>query len=574
MSDPIRDSFTQFYGAIQRSYQLLDRDLHQVEDRKGQMLSLLENDIRIPEPPAGTGEYQLLCRGVMHRAALQIQGWQKLIRQQIQRSEFVNRHEKSILALAFADVNTGKSSLGNFVGGWYLRDTAYADLYQPHECHVEDYSAASQEDRQINVIDHFEEKSTEATSTIQHYTLAQGLTWVDTPGLHSLTAEHGELAQEYIQFADLVVYLTSSTSPFKKDEQEMLEKLFKMGKPVILAITKSDYTPSPCVRDGKLVFPPLAPKSPDDRMAQEVYVTEQLKEISGNDNLENSHVLSLSVMLARDAVRAGDGSLYAGSNLDKFLAQMGDILSEKAVELKTRRPKAEANAFIQMLLGGDSIVSQDILTIAQLRKELKSKCDSLRTLQESGKVEEMNIYSEVERQLPTTLSLLFRGLRDRGLLGESGTVQKEMSQEISRLVAENCCKQLQRLGSFTLSLELPAVRVTAADGKGYQVQYMEQLVAHSVERDPRGLWEHVEHFIDKDKKFYSTVTRKEYIATGDNLKNFLNDQLEQLKPEVRKHVAETVGHMLNACVTPLLDCYQQLDQQLASLAAKLEELQF
>lgn len=574
MSDPIRDSFTQFYDAIQRSYQLLDRDLHQVEDRKGQMLSLLENDIRIPEPPAGAGEYQALCREVMHSAALQLQGWQKLIRQQIQRSEFVNRHEKSILTLTFADVNTGKSSLGNFVGGWHLRDTAYADLYQPHECHIEDYSAASQEDRQVKVIDHFEEKSTEATSTIQHYTLAQGLTWVDTPGLHSLTVEHGELAQEYIQFADLVIYLTSSTSPFKKDEREMLEKLFKMGKPVILAITKSDYTPSPCVRDGELVFPPLAPKSQDDRMAQEAYVTEQLKEISGNDNLENSHVLSLSVMLARDAVRSGDGRLYAGSNLDKFLAQIGDILSEKAVELKTRRPKAEVNAFIQMLLGGDAIVPQDILTIDQLRKELKSKCDSLRTLQDRGKTEELNIYIEVEQQLPTTLNLLFRNLRDRKLLGESGVVQEEMSQEVSRLVAENCRKHLKKLGSLTLSLELPPVRVTSADGKGYQVQYMEQLVAHNVEREPKNFWEHLECFVWKDKKFFSTSTRKEHIPTGDNLKSFLSDQLEQLKPEVQKYVAETVGYMLNACVTPLLDCYQQLDQQLASLAAKLDGLRF
>ena len=37
-----------------------------------------------------------------------------------------------------------------------------------------------------------------------------------------------------------VIYLTPSSSPFKKDEREMLAELFRMGKPVILAITKSD----------------------------------------------------------------------------------------------------------------------------------------------------------------------------------------------------------------------------------------------------------------------------------------------------------------------------------------------
>ena len=186
----------------------------------------------------------------------------------------------------------------------------------------------------------------------------------------------------------------------------------------------------------------------------------------------------------------------------------------------------------------------------------------------------MNIYIKVEQQLPTTLNLLFRNLRDRKLLGESEVVQEEMSQEVSRLVAENCRKHLKKLGSLTLSLELPPVRVTSADGKGYQVRYMEQLVAHNVERDPENVWEHLERLIRKDKKFFSTSTRKEHIPTGDNLKSFLSDQLEQLKPEVQKYVAETVGYMLNACVTPLLDCYQQLDQQLASLAAKLDGLRF
>ena len=208
MSDLIYDSFTQFYTSIAASYQILNESRTRIEDRKGTMLKLLEKGLQIPEPPSEAGEYQQLCRDMMNGAKLQVHCWQELIRQQLQRSEFVNRHEKSILALVFADVNAGKSSLGNFVGGWNLQDTPYASLYQPHQCEIEDFSKASQENRQERIIDHFAENATEATSTIQHYTLAQGLTWVDTPGLHSLTKEHGDLAKEYIQFADLVVYLT------------------------------------------------------------------------------------------------------------------------------------------------------------------------------------------------------------------------------------------------------------------------------------------------------------------------------------------------------------------------------
>ena len=267
MSNLIRDSFTKFHRSINDSYWVLTENRTRIEDRKGQMLRLLETGIQIPEPPSEAGEYQDLCRDMMHSAKLQLQSWQLFMRGQIERSKFVNRHEKSILALVFADVNAGKSSLGNFVGGWNFRDTAYADLYQSHDCEVEDFSAASKEDRQVRSIDHFEENATEATSTIQHYTLQQGLTWVDTPGLHSLTKEHGELAKEYIQFADLVIYLTPSSSPFKTDEREMLGELFRMGKQVMLAITKSDLTRQKVV-DGKIVNARV-PKSDADRKAQE-----------------------------------------------------------------------------------------------------------------------------------------------------------------------------------------------------------------------------------------------------------------------------------------------------------------
>lgn len=572
MSDLIRDSFTQFYSAIGKSYQALNSDRVKIEDRKARILELLKENIKVPEPPAGAGEYQELCRDVLRSAELQLESWRELVRQQVQRSEFVNRHEKSILALVFADVNAGKSTLGNFVGGWNLRDTAYQDLYQPHDCEIEDYSKASREDRQVRTIDYFPENATEATSTIQHYTLAQGLTWVDTPGLHSLTAEHGELAQEYIQFADLVVYLTPSSSPFKSDEREMLAKLFQMGKPVILAITKSDYTAQK-VKNGKIVNKAL-PKSPENRKKQETFVTKELQEINGNKNLENSHVLSLSVKLARKAVEEEDSELYAASNLHDFLSQMGAILSEKAVELKMRRPKAEINSFLDLLTGRTGSTRPDMLTITQLQEELAAKRNNLREVLDTCKHEEMTICAEVDRQLPTALSLLFRSLRDRGFLGNSDTVAKEMSDEISRLVAENCRKRLKHLGSTVISLNLPPVTVKTADGARYERQYMEQIVTHREERAPQGFFEHVTHFFDKDKKFYRTISKSEPIPTGDNFKIFLDAQIEHVRPEVRSHVSGTIDHMAAACINPLIECYQDLERQLKVLASELEQLRF
>ena len=573
MSDPIRESFTRFYDAISASYQVLSGHRVHIEDRKAQMLSLLKDGIQIPAPPKGAGEYQDLCRETMRSAGAQLAAWQTHIQRLIDGSDFVNRHEKSILALVFADVNAGKSTLGNFVGGWDLRDTAYADLYLPHDCEVETYSKASREDRNVRKIDHFVENATEATSTIQHYTLQQGLTWVDTPGLHSLTAEHGELAQEYIQFADLVVYLTPSSSPFKSDEREMLGKLFRMGKPVILAITKSDIVDEDEM-DGKIVYKRL-PKSPHDRQAQENYVTEQVREISGHDNLENSHVLSLSVKLARDAVAAQDSQMYEASNLPRFLAQMGDILSAKAIDLKMRRPRAEVNSFIDRLIGRDGPSGQDFLTITQLRSELGRKQADLKRFSTVCKEDEPAICAAIDQMVPVSLSRLFRSLRDRGLLGDGEAVSKEMSEEVSKLVAEVCKKRLtEKLGSISLGLELPQMEAKTASGTGYEVQYLTQQVSRQVERDPTGLLEHAWSWIDHNKKFYKTVVDTEKIAAGDNFNTFLDAQVDGVRPEVRGHVSTIIDRMISACLDPLSDCYRQLDEQLERLAVQLERLRF
>lgn len=573
MSDLIYDSFTQFYTSIAASYQILNESRTRIEDRKGTMLKLLEKGLQIPEPPSEAGEYQQLCRDMMNGAKLQVHCWQELIRQQLQRSEFVNRHEKSILALVFADVNAGKSSLGNFVGGWNLQDTPYASLYQPHQCEIEDFSKASQENRQERIIDHFAENATEATSTIQHYTLAQGLTWVDTPGLHSLTKEHGDLAKEYIQFADLVVYLTSSSSPFKSDERDMLGDLFRMGKPVILAITKSDFTHKKVV-DGKIVYTQL-PKAAANRTAQESFVSTQVREIIGNDNLENSHILSLSVRLAKDAVKTQDSALFAASNLDKFFSQMGAVLSEKAVELKMRRPKAEVNAFIDRLIGQPGKTEDGFLTITQLREELAEKIKNLNTVITECEKEKSALCAEVDRQLPTNLSLQFRSLRDRDLIGDPKAVQNEMSETVSKLVAEVCKKRLKsKLGALPISVTLPPLQVKNADGSGYEYQYIEQVITRSEERAPEGIFENIVHFVDRDKKFYRTVNHKEFIKSGDNFKSFLDAQVESVRPEVREHVAGTIQHMTSACISPLLACYQKLDEQLETLTAQLERLRF
>ena len=53
MSDYIRDSITGFYGSIRESYAVLEENTARIEDRKGELLRLLQSTIHIPELPGG-----------------------------------------------------------------------------------------------------------------------------------------------------------------------------------------------------------------------------------------------------------------------------------------------------------------------------------------------------------------------------------------------------------------------------------------------------------------------------------------------------------------------------------------
>ena len=150
-----------------------------------------------------------------------------------------------------------------------------------------------------------------------------------------------------------------------------------------------------------------------------------------------------------------------------------------------------------------------------------------------------------------------------------------MSEDISRLTAETCTKVLtEKLGMVSLELELPQLDAQAADSTEYQIQYVSQTVTCRVERDAKGLVEHIQYFFDKSKKFYKNVSGSEKIATGDNFSAFLDAQVENLRPEVRRYVSETIDRMASACIAPLSDCYRQLDGQLVRLAGELEKLRF
>lgn len=573
MEDIIRASFTEFYKALAQTNQTLIKATTAVEDRRQSILGLLENSFQMPEPPAGEGLYQQICRESIATLGIQINQWAGGVRETIRRSEFVNRHEKSIMVIAFADVKAGKSTLGNFVSGFYLKDTPYADLYQPINYQIEDFSAASQENKMMRCLPlPFPENEVEATSAIQYYTLNQGLTWVDTPGLHSLTREHGDLTKEYIQFADLVLFLTSSSAPLKQDEGDGLKQLFERDKPVMAVITKSDDSKTTIqhTAQGRKRVTLTIPKSPENRAAQERYVMETIHPFSKN-LLENPSIVSISVKLARDAVRTGDQALYSGSNLHVFFSQMCSILSERAVELKMRRPHTEVNNCISDLIGSE----QDSNSIEGQKKALSDNLRALDALAQNQETSIGNITSKLEGILPTALSSALRLLRTQGKLNDASLVRAEMTRIISQECIAQCLATYQeKFQSAHITIRLPEISIGSEIGGGFRTTTQQIHTTVLIERDPKGILERVERLLDKDKKFYRSSLQTETIPTGDNYREFLNNNWEKLRPLVEEYVKSLVCDLYQSCIQPLQTCYAAMISQMEILEQELVKLKF
>ena len=86
--------------------------------------------------------------------------------------------------------------------------------------------------------------------------------------------------------------------------------------------------------------------------------------------------------------------------------------------------------------------------------------------------------------------------------------------------------------------------------------------------------ENIWHLIDKDKKFHTIENQTIQIKSGDNFKGFLSEKLKTILPDMREYTSATIDRMTDACIRPLLDCYQDLDRQLAGLETELLKLRF
>lgn len=283
-----------------------------------------------------------------------------------QRLQLQREYEERLIILVFGKVNSGKSSFSNYFVSLFPQSLPTSPYFY-FENGKKQYSSTP-----------FAVGSTETTSKIQGIELGK-LVLLDTPGLHSVNEENGELTKKYTDCADLILWLSGSNSPGQTQELEELKNEIKGGKLLFPIITKSDITEEDEeIQNGRsVIVKKLVMKSIETQILQkqDVYsrAESKLKEFSVNKNLKKP--VTLSINYAKEfhneencIVTAGISELFYG--LNSIYDEIIDS-KKKNVELQVKKHIVYTNKNIT-----DNIEKPFMelsLTLENQKNEIKSK---------------------------------------------------------------------------------------------------------------------------------------------------------------------------------------------------------
>lgn len=571
----IESTITDFYASVQRAGELLSTYQKNIDEKqeaiKACVAKISTEDVTLPD---GDTEMTKLCSHLLVQHNKAISSWKRMIEKYISGKRFVNQFEKSLLLIVFADVKAGKSTLGNFISGYAFKDTPYEKLYTAPVCYAYDYTDKSLECGTEAVIPegYFWEDEIQATASIQYFTLFNGLTWVDTPGIHSLTTEYEALAKEYVKYADLILFLTPSNNPVKQDEAIEIRKLVQCDKPLLIAITKSDRA-SKTVRNGKICTV-LAPKT--TRAEQECYVEAEIAKIGKDSMISQNRYVSISTKIAKQALAEQDEALFEASNFPAFFEQIGTVISEKAIALKMKRPKDELNAVIDELLHGSE--AQDFIGISQLMEHIDNVLNSLAV--QSKRMEQLKamILSDARAEIGSQIYTLLYGEKMAGRLAQKEHISERVGTLVSEILSSKISETFGTEITNFQTVQLEKANVMLYADFAVKTQNLEYQIQEGRERrrDPRGLIEHIQSFFGKEFREYSvkTVTKTKEIQIGDNFNEYAQQVWQELQPQMETLIDAQIADVRQRYFGVLIEKMQEISAKLCSVQQELEQLKY
>lgn len=291
---------------------------------------------------------QPLANGLADQLAATFDGWEKQVANRAKGTRFREGFGDSLLVFIYGKVKSGKSSLGNYMAWGHSEPSAElkAQALPPSYFSEERTAVVSgDQEKEAETNRQFRVGATEATSSIQGFRLP-GLTWVDSPGLHSVNGSNGDLAKEYVEHADLILYTMSSQAPGRASDMKEITELLDNGKKIMVLLTGSDTPDEDEDADGNLISTVIM-KSESDRREQVAYVRNELEQLHASSGVL-AEVLPVSTRFAElNPTPEGE----AANGMGRLMHELQSICTSQALAIKLEAPMNNLRRSIRTTAG-------------------------------------------------------------------------------------------------------------------------------------------------------------------------------------------------------------------------------
>lgn len=307
----------------------------------------------------------------------------------------------SLLVFVYGKVKSCKSSLGNYMA-WGNTDPKDiektkipASLLPKYFSHDNSGVIGGDVPKEAEQQREFRVGATEATSTIQGFKLS-GLTWVDSPGLHSVNKENGQLAKEYVDHADLILYTMKSDAPGRASDLAEIKELVRKDKKTLLLLTSSDDVVEEWDEETEQPIRTVIMKDKERCAKQRAHVRDELNKLNLPET-RDIHIVSFSARYAQ--LREGDAQALTDSGMGELFSTINGLINDEGVRLKQKVPMTNFWKFLEDCM-------EDLKPYRQLIKNFETPMGEIqksipRAVRQVIRIAQENMRNEIQHQFDT-----------------------------------------------------------------------------------------------------------------------------------------------------------------------------
>ena len=542
----IQNDINMFHGAMLEAQCDLDAFTDDFNTRLGEVtkgldgLPALAKGLKLAkgEPAAA------LVNSEVDGWASQLNACAKMAREAVTGRAFQHRFQKQPLVVVFGPVKAGKSTLGNFILGQAFREAPFDNPYRNGAIPKAQIVVEESGRADAKMKEWFDVNSIESTCSAQYFSVP-GLVWVDTPGYGAVEKKGidirplAEIARQYVNYADLVVFLDNSAAVWQREVEEAFKAVYTSGKKVLSAILRSDEPGEEDVIDGRIVTP-LVAKNGKDRREQEEYVRAGMRTCGAVE--ADCEVISVSVKLAEDAIRLGDAAKWEASGMGLFYRKIAEALGNGQVrELKKAAPRQLLRNAVGKVCG---TIRGLVAGLKGVRGKLQEKYEALSP--------EGQFVGEIAAEATDRLRAPVRRAVDESISraeadGKAASVSLgALQKDAAAIVNEVLSSSVRRLvGDYrrTAGAAFSVAAIKASVARGTDTIRYSVEVPEYVPRDPDGIWEHICSWFGKEYHSVSsrTETRCQKVDLGFDGAKARQSLVAQLEKAAAEHVRRELG---------------------------------